>query len=161
LHGGSGTLGLDLKPSLTSANTEIFNSLVVSCKRLGMLYYPNILAQYSQSDPAPYVWLGIEEVKRFNLAVYRVYQACSKIGKEDRDTHEQDITATPNSGLTAKDLQFPFPRNNRLWRFCSKGEWDAAATDGVFCHLLDDPMDEEWISKVDKDLGVDWGVDWE
>lgn len=118
-----------------------------------MLYYPNILARYSQSDLTPYVWLGIEVVKRFNLALYRVYQACSRIGKEDSNTHEQDITATPNSGFNVKDLQFPLPR---MWRSRSKGEWEATSTVGVFCRLLDDTMDEELISKAEKDLGADW-----
>ncbi|KAL5047931.1 hypothetical protein BDW71DRAFT_213761 [Aspergillus fruticulosus] len=121
--------------------------------RLGMLYYPNILAQYYQSDPGPYVWFGIEETKRFNLALYRAYRAVSRVGQRATDTDN-------HIRLTAKDLQFPLPTCTRLWKSVSKAEWDSAAVRGVFDHLLDDTMDETWISRANEALGVDWELDY-
>lgn len=40
LHRGGGSMGLDLKPSLPSPDSELLDSLVGSCQRLGMFYYP-------------------------------------------------------------------------------------------------------------------------
>lgn len=150
---GAGNLGIDLRPSFSRTNTNLLYSLVESCKRLGMLYYPNILARYSQSDPGPYVWLGIEETKRFNLALYRVYRSISRVGQRATDTDN-------HIRLTARDLQFPLPTYTRLWKTVSKAEWDSAAVRGVFDHLLDDTMDEMWISRVNEALGVDWELDY-
>jgi hypothetical protein len=153
MHAGAENLGIDLRPSFSRTNTNLLNSLVGGCKRLGMLYYPNILAQYCQSDPDPYVWLGIEETKRFNLALYRVYRAVSRAGQPATDTHN-------HFRLTARDLQFPLPTYTPLWKTVSKAEWDSAAARGVFDHLLDETMDEMWISRVNEALGVDWEMDY-
>ncbi|KAL5337239.1 hypothetical protein BJX70DRAFT_250568 [Aspergillus crustosus] len=152
MHAGTGNLGIDLRPPLSCTDANLLNSLVGSCKRLGMLYYPNILARYSQSDPGPYVWLGIEETKRFNLALYRVYQAVSRVGQQPTNTDN-------NTRLSAGDLQFPLPTHIALWRTVSKREWDSATTSGVFDHLLDDIMEGMWISKLSGALGVDWELD--
>ncbi|KAB8202093.1 hypothetical protein BDV34DRAFT_201521 [Aspergillus parasiticus] len=153
VHAGAGNLGIDLRPSLSRTNTDLLSSLIRSCKRLGMLYYPNILARYSQRDSRPYIWLGIEETKRFNLALYRVYRAASVVGKRanDADTHAK---------LTARDLRFPFPTHTRLWKTVSMAEWGSAAGRGVFDHLLDDTMEEMWISRGHEALGVDWELDY-
>lgn len=153
MNAGAGNLGIDLKPSLSRTNTDLLNSLVGSCKRLDMLYYPSILARYSQRDSRPYIWLGIEETKRFNLALYRVYRAASVVGKraDDADTHAR---------LTARDLRFPFPTHTRLWKTMSMAEWGSAAGRGVFDHLLDDTMEELWISRAHEALGIDWELEY-
>ncbi|KAL4925345.1 Zn(II)2Cys6 transcription factor [Aspergillus undulatus] len=153
MHAGNGNLGIDLRPSLSRTNTNLLNSLVGSCKRLGMLYYPNILARYSQSNPGSYIWLGIEETKRFNLALYGVYRAVSRVGQRTTDINN-------HTRLTVRDLQFPLPTHTLLWKAASKAEWDFAAVRGVFDHLLDNTMDEMWISKVNEALGVNWDLDY-
>ncbi|RAL02867.1 Zn(II)2Cys6 transcription factor [Aspergillus ibericus CBS 121593] len=137
-----GALGLDLRPCLSPADADLLRRLVVSCKKLGMLYYPNMLARYGQTDPAPYVWVCIEEVKRFNIALYRVCRACG-------DTDDRDVLATAtasNRGLRAQDLRFPLPKSPRLWHAMSKEEWVSAMAEGVPCHDLDDTLEREWIS---------------
>ncbi|KAE8367559.1 hypothetical protein BDV27DRAFT_169488 [Aspergillus caelatus] len=154
VHAGTGNLGIDLKHAFSRTHTDLLNSLIGSCKRLGMLYYPHILTRYSQRDSGPYIWLGIEEIKRFNLALYRVYRAASVVGK--RANNNTDIHAR----LTARDLQFPFPTHTRLWKTVSMAEWGSAAARGVFDQLLDDTMEEMWISKVHGALGVDWELDY-
>lgn len=153
MHAGARNVGIDLKPSLSPTNTNILNSLVASCKRLGMLYYPNILAQYSENDPGPYVWLGIEETKRFNLALYKVYRATSSIGK--RVDHTQS-----DSRLTLQDLQFPLPTNTRLWKAVGKTEWDFAADSGLFDSLLDSIMGDMWISRANEASDFDLELDY-
>ncbi|KAF3394250.1 hypothetical protein F1880_005433 [Penicillium rolfsii] len=153
MHAGAKNVGIDLRPSLSPTNTNILDSLVASCKRLGTLYYPTILARYSQSDPKKYVWLGIEETKRYNLALYRVCRAVSRLG--------QQATATDayNYGkLHVKDLQFPLPCENSLWKAVTKADWDSAADNGVFDHVLDDTMDTRWISNISQTLDDDWDL---
>lgn len=141
MHLGAANLGIDLKPSLTQTNADLLNSLVKSCKARGLLYYPKILAKFYSSNSPPYIWLGIEEIKRFNLALYKVYQTTSSIANRPSDTHGA-------SRLTARDLQFPLPINKPLWKAVNRAEWDAAAHVGVFDALLDDVKEDMWISRV-------------
>ncbi|KAH8427131.1 Zn(II)2Cys6 transcription factor [Aspergillus melleus] len=138
---GGANLGIDLKPSLTQTNADLLNSLVRSCKARGLLYYPQILSMFSPSDSPPYLWLGIEEIKRFNLALYKVYRATSSIANRPSDTHR-------DSSLTARELQFPLPVNTPLWKAVTRTEWDAAAHVGVFDALLDDVKEGMWISRA-------------
>ncbi|KAL4744893.1 hypothetical protein BDW72DRAFT_187700 [Aspergillus terricola var. indicus] len=153
MHFGAANLGIDLKPSLTQTNADLLNSLVRSCKARGLLYYPKILARFSPSDPRPYVWLGIEEIKRFNLALYKVYRATSSITNRPSDTHV-------DSRLTARDLQFPLPVNTPLWKAVSRTEWDAAAHVGVFDALLGDVKDDMWISRAADACDFDHELDY-
>lgn len=78
-------LGLDLKPCLFSLVSSLLDRLVKSCRRLGMLYYPNMLARYCEPDQPSYVWVSIEEVKRFNIALYKVCRVCSEQGSGTND----------------------------------------------------------------------------
>ncbi|KAI9373857.1 hypothetical protein BJX61DRAFT_357486 [Aspergillus egyptiacus] len=149
--GGSGSLGLDLKPSLPVADAELLDCLVASCKRLGLLHYPNMLARFSQNDLPSYVWVSIEEVKRFNVALYRICRTLSeqydRSSIDGRVTDDSSVTGARAQRLSARDLQFPMPRNTPLWNAVSKEVWDAAATEDVFCHNLEDTQEEQWISR--------------
>lgn len=135
-------LGLDLKPCLSPADTNLLDGLVESCKRLGMLPYPNMLARYCDSELPAYVWVSIEEVKRFNIALYRVCKLCSE---QRSGTTDCDIIRGLRRRLRAQDLQFPLPRNTRLWNAVDKAGWEYAATEDVFRHRLDDTLKDEWI----------------
>ncbi|KAF5857972.1 hypothetical protein ETB97_005003 [Aspergillus alliaceus] len=123
--------------------------LVASCKKLGMLYYPNMLSRYGQDDLAAYVWVSIEEVKRFNLALYKV---CRAFSKQENSVDNLDIAGAGSRGLRARDLRFPLPRNTPLWNAVSKAEWVSAATEDVYRHSLHDTLEAEWISKSAKVL---------
>ncbi|KAL6231643.1 hypothetical protein BDW75DRAFT_219657 [Aspergillus navahoensis] len=144
LHTGGGVLGLDLKPCLSPADADLLDRLVMSCKRLGMLYYPNMLRRYCRNDIPEYVWVSIEEVKRFNIALYKVCRTCSE---QMSDIDDLDITRASGIRLQAHDLQFPLPENTPLWNAVNKAQWDSAAMGGVFCHGLNDTLEGEWISK--------------
>lgn len=144
LYKGSGALGLDLKPCLTPADADLLDRLVQSCKKLGMMYYPNMLAQYYQSDLPAYVCLSIEEVKRFNITLYRVCKMCSK---QESLTDHLNSTRMSSTGLCATDLQFPLPRNTSLWKAVNEAEWASAATENVYHHRLEDTLEGEWISR--------------
>ncbi|KAB8067103.1 hypothetical protein BDV29DRAFT_200745 [Aspergillus leporis] len=140
-----GALNLNLKPSLTPDVADLLDRLVTSCKRLGMLYYPNMLNRYCQDDLASYVWIGIEEVKRFNMALFKVCRAFSSVSEQEGSINSLDI-AGASRGLRARDLQFPLPRNTPLWNAVSKEEWVSAATEEVYCNTLNNTLEVEWIS---------------
>lgn len=133
-----------MKPSLPSADIELLDSLVRSCRRLGLFYYPNTLARYQQNDLASYVWICIEEVKRFNLALYKICRALSGFSAHDKSGRQRGVTGHE---LTADELQFPMPKNDPLWNAMCKEEWETAITDDSDLTGLYDTMGEEWISK--------------
>lgn len=108
-----------------------------------MFYYPNILARYQQNELVSFVWTCIEEVKRFNLALYKVCRASSSLDKSG--TH--GVTGEAICELTANELQFPMPKNDVLWSAMCKEEWDSAITNDFDLNRLYDTMEEEWISK--------------
>ena len=144
LYKNRGERRLDLRSSLPTAEAELLRRLVASCKKLGMLYYPNMLSRYCEQDLPAFVWVSIEEVKRFNLALYKVCMAC---GEKGVSTDVLDTaTASLSRGLRAQDLQFPLPKNTPLWNALSKEEWVSAETGDVHCHALDDTLEHEWIS---------------
>lgn len=145
LHKDRGARRLDLKSSLPPAEAELLRRLVASCKKLGLLYYPNMLLRYCEHDLPAFVWISIEEVKRFNLALYNVCMTC---GEKGASTDVLDTaTVSSNRGLRAQDLQFPLPRNTPLWNALSKAEWVSAEKEDVHRHALNDNLEDQWISK--------------
>ncbi|KAL4928475.1 uncharacterized protein BDV17DRAFT_282030 [Aspergillus undulatus] len=144
LYRGKTAIGLDLKPSIPASDTGLLASLVRSCRRLGMLHYPNILARYQPDGDLfgqlPYVWVGIEELKRFNLALYRV---CRVLG------FDKDGSNTNDWELDASELQFPMPKNERLWNAATREEWESAAAEDENGDQIEfgDIKESEWISR--------------
>ncbi|KAL2847590.1 hypothetical protein BJX68DRAFT_276450 [Aspergillus pseudodeflectus] len=144
---GGGILPPDLKPSLAPADADLLRRLVTSCKKLGMFYYPNILARFKKSEPPTYVWVSTEEIKRFNLALYKVCRAFSGSSREGIDSLiDAGRGDTSRWGFSARDLQFPLPRNPQLWNALSAEECFAADLEDVYRHNLDDTLEQEWIS---------------
>ncbi|KAL2836311.1 hypothetical protein BJY01DRAFT_238323 [Aspergillus pseudoustus] len=139
LYKGRAPVGQDLKAGLSPADADLFDRLVQSCKKLGILYYPNMLAR-------------IEEVKRFNIALYKICTACSE---QECWTEGLNSTKAPRRRLRAADLQLPLPKNTRLWKAVDKAEWVFAATDDVYHHRLGDALEGEWISRVANVLEIE------
>lgn len=110
-----GVVNIDLKASISAADLELLKSLIGSCRRLGMLFYPNMLARYKEADLPSFVWVGIEEAKRFSLALYKLCAKLSSPSPYDRPL------------LHASELQFPLPSNEPLWNSVEKDEWEANA----------------------------------
>lgn len=137
-------IGLDLKPALSSAGMHLLEPLILSCKRLGMLYYPNMLARYEPDVLLSYAWVGIEEVKRFNLALYKVWNT---LGCSIEREKASDTAGTAGQVLSACDLQFPLPTNDSLWNAVSENEWVSAAREDADTLSLHDKMEQRWISR--------------
>lgn len=133
---------LDLKVSLPPADLGLLEDLVRSCRTLGMFYYPNIIAKYEEADLASFVWVCVEEIKQFNIALYKV---CGKASSSSiRDGIHRDNNAVW-SLLTAGELQFPLPSNIPLWNSVSADEWMVVGRDEKLVSLVDDCR-EKWIS---------------
>ncbi|KAJ5129634.1 uncharacterized protein N7515_005673 [Penicillium bovifimosum] len=145
---GSGSLLPDLKPSLTAPDADLLQRFVASCKKLGMFYYPNILARHPKNQPAAYIWVSIEEIKRFNLTLFKVCKSFSGLSRQRRDLDGliDDREKTVSWGLSARDLQFPLPRNAPLWNALNPEEWFAADTENVYRHGPGDILEQAWIS---------------
>lgn len=62
-----------------------------------------MLAQYQSDDLASYVWVSIEEVKRFDLALYKFHRMLSRAGTRDSAVGSYSVT-TVHGALTAADL---------------------------------------------------------
>jgi hypothetical protein len=105
-----------------------------------MFFYPNILAKYKESDLPGFVWVGVEEIKRFNIALYKL---CAKLSSE-----------SPNDKplLPAGELQFPLPSNDSLWNSVERHEWEANAKREDTVSLSDD-FQAKWISNLADVLG--------
>jgi hypothetical protein len=129
-----GVVNLDLKASISAADLALLKSLVGSCRRLGMFFYPSMLARYKEADLPSFVWVGIEEVKRFNIALYKFCAKLSSSNREDRPL------------LPASELQFPLPSNNPLWNSVERDEWEANWKEEHMVPLNDD-FQGKWISK--------------
>ncbi|KAL4748761.1 hypothetical protein BDW72DRAFT_205371 [Aspergillus terricola var. indicus] len=140
-------LSVDLKPCLAPTDADLLDRLVTSCKRLGMLSYPNMFARYGTDDLPSYVWVSVEEIKRFNMALYRVCQSFSSSSYDAKGQHR----------LRLCDLQFPLPSNTPLWNAVGKAEWRSVVTAGeatcaiadadAYCQrMLNDALKEEWVS---------------
>ncbi|KAG2421719.1 hypothetical protein HFD88_005695 [Aspergillus terreus] len=141
----SSPVGLDLKPSLPDIEAGLLASLVRSCRELGMFQYRNILARYKPGDLPTFVWVGVEEAKRFVIALFKV---CSALSCDGYTSNLGECTTPEVLGWSfpASELQFPVPTHDLLWNAKGREEWMTAAED-VDCIDLGDMMESKWISK--------------
>ncbi|PIG83108.1 hypothetical protein AARAC_001164 [Aspergillus arachidicola] len=106
-----------------------------------MFHYPSMFAQFhSTSVPDVFIWVGIEEVKRFALALYKVYRRCRIDGARR---------------LSLADLQFAEPDSDELWHASS----DLASR--IPASYADKNKEENWISQTARllqpgDVEFDW-----
>lgn len=136
------TLTFDLKVSLPPADFELLEALVQSCRKRGMFFYPNMLTRFQEVGLITFAWVCTEEVKRFNLALYKTCGKLSFTGLKDGSQHSHDA-ASPL--VSASDLQFPLPTNNPLWNATDKSEW-LVFVRGEKDLCLDENYQQPWIS---------------
>lgn len=65
-----------------------------------------MLAQYPNDTPLMMIWVGVEEVKRFALALYKVAYMCTAADMAE---------STDERLLTLADLSFGMPDSDELW----------------------------------------------
>jgi hypothetical protein len=117
-----------------------------------MLSYPAMLSQFTQREnPEVFVWVGIEEVKRFGLSLYRVCQWARLYGSdelEDAPDHSNTGRSLRLNGanlLSLADLQFALPDSEELWHLTSGLAGRVAGRSKVY-ELAN--AKEKWISQA-------------
>ncbi|CAP95628.1 Pc21g07310 [Penicillium rubens Wisconsin 54-1255] len=142
---------LQLTQVLPEIPSQLLVSLVHSCLKRRMFFYPSILAQFKQGiDPDVFVWLGIEEVKRFNLSLYRV---CRHAQVYDTRLLEAAPSSSPRRGprspggslLSLTDLQFAVPDSDELWHATSDLAVKIAGSEAAYAN---DNIEDKWISQT-------------
>ncbi|KAJ5324044.1 hypothetical protein N7476_002644 [Penicillium atrosanguineum] len=123
------TLDFDFKVSLPPAEFELLETLVRSCRKRGMFFYPNMLTRFKEVGLASFAWVCTEEVKRFNLALYKT---CGKLS---------------STNLEKVIFNFLCPKIPPLWNAIGKPEWLVLLQDeDSLC--VDDDCQEPWISSM-------------
>lgn len=102
----TGGIDLGLRHRIPADEYDLLNSLVRSCRNLGMLSYPKMLAQYPTETPITMIWVGVEEMKRFSLALYRVAHMCTTVDRNEIISEKL---------LTTADLSFSMPYSDEVW----------------------------------------------
>ncbi|KAJ5177848.1 uncharacterized protein N7500_000547 [Penicillium coprophilum] len=142
---------LQLTRVLPEIPSQLLVSLVRSCLKRHMFFYPSILAQFIPGvDPNVFIWLGIEEVKRFDLCLYRV---CKHARVHDTKLSEDAPNFSPRPGpqspsgslLSLTDLQFAVPSSDELWHATSDLAAKLAGNEAAYTN---DNIEENWISQT-------------
>ncbi|KAL6229584.1 hypothetical protein BDW75DRAFT_224872 [Aspergillus navahoensis] len=158
-------LDLQLTHQLSEISSQLLVTLVHSCRKREMFFYPSMLAQFNaDSLPNVYIWLGIEEAKRFALALYKVCRCCQV--HDTRLSYGGSINsyapikprAQGSSLLSLADLQFALPDSDELWHASSDlasrvadnacAYWEKNAEENWICQaarLLQTPGEFNWI----------------
>jgi hypothetical protein len=84
--------------------------------------------------------VGVEEIKRFNIALYKL---CAKLSSEN--PNERPL-------LPAGELQFPLLSNDSPWNSIERHEWEANTKREDIVSLGDD-FQAKWISNLADILG--------
>ncbi|RAH47520.1 uncharacterized protein BO95DRAFT_461900 [Aspergillus brunneoviolaceus CBS 621.78] len=147
-------LDLQLTRKLPSLQSKLLLALIKTCREKDMFSYHTMRAQFAQdSVPEVYIWLGIEEVKRFALALYRV---CKMVGV---DGHEPQDHATEPNLLSLAELRFAMPERDGLWDVGSElAEWLARENVSDYAERN---READWISTAARVLrreGVGFGL---
>ena len=101
--GNARSLGLNL--SLSPSDYQILSALVRVCRRTNVFYYPSMLERYQAVASMACIWIGVEEMCRLGLAMYKISSLCRSGDSED----------TEGRLLQLSDLHFPVPDSRQLW----------------------------------------------
>ncbi|KAJ5752184.1 hypothetical protein N7520_009101 [Penicillium odoratum] len=113
-------LDLQLTRLLPEIPSKLLIALVYTCLRRKMFFYPAIQSQFKPEDPQVLVWLGIEEVKRFNLSLYRVLVDPNILADAPGfDPMRGPRSSSGTSLLSLADMQFAMPDSDELWHATS------------------------------------------
>lgn len=104
-----------------------------------------MLTRYHDIDNATCIWVGVEEVKRFALALFKISNLC------------QDGAAR----LALSELQFPAPDNNDVWRATSRQERQVSVSKRGETGIPEEVNEDKWISECGEILDrADPGFQW-
>ncbi|OGM42631.1 putative C6 and C2H2 transcription factor [Aspergillus bombycis] len=148
LKGNQG-LNLQLTHELPTLPLRLLKALVRTCLQRKMFFYPSMVAQFKNTLPDVYIWVGVEEVKRFALSLYKVCRSCR--------VPDTDASSQGRSLLSLANLQFALPDSDELWHASSDLASRLAEDRSAYCERN---SDTRWISQTAKVLQPDGGFCW-
>lgn len=152
------TIDLNFRIQLSPPKYELLTSLVETCRRLGMFYYPNMLSQHPSSAPLALIWISVEEIKRFGLALYKLCRlcACARDQGVSRSGNNTTIPAMRgDSLLTLAELDFCMPDSDELWNAPVDAPADLVKSTALRQTCRDNRDSEGWISRTAGSLDDD------
>ncbi|OJJ03316.1 hypothetical protein ASPVEDRAFT_170685 [Aspergillus versicolor CBS 583.65] len=152
------TLDLNLRFQLPDEKYKLLTSLVETCRQVGLFNYPNMLARFHPSAPIALIWVSVEEIKRFGLALYKLCRMCTRTSLADKGGSSRGLRSEL---LTLADLDFCMPDSDEIWNAppSSGTEWFRSTALQQSCRDNRDP--DGWISQTavklhDEHVGLDW-----
>ncbi|KAJ5242711.1 uncharacterized protein N7469_001038 [Penicillium citrinum] len=156
------TFDLNCRYRLPAPIYDLLKALVETCRKLGLFCYPNMLSRHDSSASLALVWVGVEELKRFGLALYKVCRLCTSGASSDTEPTIRKYSHPSESELlTLADLDFCLPDSDELWN-ASPGQRSPLIRDVASQLVLRENQDPEtWISQTsrqlkDASLSFDW-----
>ncbi|KAM5459102.1 hypothetical protein McanMca71_001704 [Microsporum canis] len=150
LRNTQGPLPATLTHRLPEVPAALLTTLTRTCLQQGLFFYPSIASQFAPSDaPDVFVWLGIEEVKRLALTLYKVSKICYTSGNDLTSSNK-----SPGRALSLADLRFGAPDSDDLWNATSglAAELAGRGLDGSPMTYCDKNDETNWISNITQPL---------
>ncbi|BCS29350.1 uncharacterized protein APUU_70920S [Aspergillus puulaauensis] len=155
------TIDLNFRFQLPDAKYELLASLVETCRRVGLFNYPNMLSRFHPSAPIALIWVSVEEIKRFGLALYKLCRLCTRTGLDTGGSSGGSSGGPRSELLTLTDLDFCMPDSDEVWNAPpdTGTEWFRSSALQQSCRDNRDP--DGWISQTaeklhDGRVGLDW-----
>jgi hypothetical protein len=150
------SLDLSMRCILPEDKHELLVALVQSCRRWGIFSYPNMVLQQEAHAPLALVYVNIEEIKRFGLALYKVCRLstpCDSTG-ESANGGRKDL-------LTLADLCFCMPDSDELWNAPFGAEFEVLNKSDSLAVARHNGNQKNWISQAssllhDARVDFDW-----
>ncbi|UDD63600.1 hypothetical protein AFCA_010861 [Aspergillus flavus] len=106
---GNSSTDISLQHQLSADDSYTLVTLVRTCRASGMFHYPKMIEQHSPATPLAMIWVNVEEIKRFGLALYKVCRLSNLAVTAKRSGNtRQDL-------LGLADLNFCIPDSDRIW----------------------------------------------
>ncbi|KAL4887531.1 C6 and C2H2 transcription factor [Aspergillus karnatakaensis] len=100
---------LSLRFRLSPLPYRLLVALVQSCRRLEIFTYPKMLERHGPAAPISLMWVTLEEVKRFGLALYKACRMCCPEPVKGNAGDPRDEL------LTLGELNFCMPDSDEIW----------------------------------------------
>ncbi|KAE8132830.1 hypothetical protein BDV38DRAFT_200541 [Aspergillus pseudotamarii] len=142
-------LNLQLTHELPTLPLQLLKALVRTCLKRKMFFYPSMVAQFENTLPDVYIWVGVEEVKRFALSLYKVCRSCR--------VPDTGASSQGRSLLSLANLQFALPDSDELWHASSDLASRLAEDRSAYCERN---SGARWISQTARVLQPDGGFCW-
>ncbi|CAG8125074.1 unnamed protein product [Penicillium nalgiovense] len=150
------SMDLSMRCRLPDDKYELLAALVQSCRQCGIFSYPNMLLQHEADAPLALVYVGVEEIKRFGLALYKVCRLSTSFHLTGESSN-----GDRNIMLTLADLSFCMPDSDELWNAPLGSEPEVLSKADLSAAGRDNGDAKNWISQAsalvhDGRVGFDW-----